>query len=53
MDLPSDMPAAILQKPVEFKTLLVLLEVLCDSRAVIAGTRHTGQFLPARSVERV
>src|SRR6266699_7346771 len=29
--LGADIPAAILQKPVDFKTLLVLLEALCDA----------------------
>jgi CheY-like chemotaxis protein len=40
----SDIPAAILQKPVEFKTLLVLLEVLCSS-AVIPRAYHAASFL--------
>ena len=30
----ADTPAAILQKPVDFKTLLVLLEALCERRRI-------------------
>jgi len=36
----ADIPAAILQKPVDFKVLLVLLEALCDSPQK-AGHRRT------------
>jgi two-component system, OmpR family, response regulator CpxR len=35
----SDIPAAILQKPVDFRTLLVLLEVLCGSATATTDSR--------------
>jgi len=41
----SDIPAAILQKPVDFKTLLVLLEVLCDSPVDVNGRRPAAPFV--------
>jgi len=45
-----DMPAAILLKPVAFKTLLALLEVLCDFPPSLAGARHTPPLI-ARTEE--